>query len=100
MDKSKGVVWIMILFGFVRAALIYVGTRLESHGIIEHETFVQLIGEGATQIVGYLVIGLSLAWTVLQKKQVFGWLKTAPKMDKSSTPRDVIEAAPGPDKPL
>jgi hypothetical protein len=73
-DKT---VWWMILFGIVRHALGVIGAWLASRGLIDADTQDRLLSEGATQIVGWLLMLLPVLWSVAQKLQVTAWIRAA-----------------------
>lgn len=93
-------VWWMILFGFVRHGLSILGTYLVTRGIIDSTTQERLVSEGATQVVGWIIIVIPFVWSWLQKRQAWGWVKTALHLTSTTKPSDVITAAPGPDRPI
>lgn len=87
----------MILFGIVRALMAAFGGWLYGHGWIDPETHQRLISEGATRITGWVLMSIPLVWTVAQKWQVIGWVRTALHLDpKRYSVGDVPTAAPGP----
>lgn len=98
-NDKKPLYW-MILFGIVRAALIYGGTKLEQHGLIDPDTKERLVSEGVSEVVGYLCIALGVLWSVLQKTQVFAWILAAIDARPTATPADALKDAPGPDMPV
>jgi len=93
-------VWWMVLWGVVRHVLAIGGAWLASRGLIDEDTHTRLVAEGATQIVGWLLMLLPIAWSVLQKKQAWGWVKKAFHMAADTPPDVIAEAAPGPNVPI
>lgn len=96
MNERRPLFW-MILFGIVRHLLTVVGTYLLAHGLIDADTHARILGEGATKIVGWILLMIPFAWSWLQKSQVWGWVKTALHMRSTQSPNEVPIAAPGPD---
>ena len=99
MDSRRPLVW-MILFGIVRAALIYVGAKLEEWNMIDGSTRERLISDGAAQVVGYLLVFVGIGWSALQKTQVWGRVRTALHPDSNTTPSEALTASSGPDMPI
>lgn len=93
--EQKPLMW-MIIFGIVRAALVFVGAKLQDWNVIDDVTRERLISDWAAQIVGYVLVFGAVLWSVIQKSQVWGWVLTALKLDKRTEPKEVPTAAPGP----
>jgi hypothetical protein len=100
MESEKKPLYWMILFGIVRAALVALGTWLSTHGLIDADTHQRLISEGASQLVGYVLVAIPVIWSVLQKTQVYAWVKAAITGSVHSTPADALKNAAGPDMPV
>lgn len=96
-DEKKPIYW-MILFGIVRTFLARYSGEIE--WLVGHDTFTWLVAHGIDSIVSWLIFAIPVAWTILQKMQVVGWLKTALHMNASQTPGDVVKNAPGPNLPV
>lgn len=88
MTDKRPIYW-MILFGVTRHALTVAGTWLVSRGLIDADTHQRLISEGATQLVGYLLMLAPVAWSVAQKYQIANWLRTALHLPGTATIADV-----------
>lgn len=78
----KPIVW-MLLFGIIRHVLGIAGAWLASRGLIDADTHERLLSEGASQLVGYVLMALPIAWSIAQKLQVVRWLQTALHLDGS-----------------
>jgi len=98
-DEKKPIYW-MVLFGVCRWALGLIGMWLKTRGLIDDDTHRRMVSEGATDAAAYLLMLAPLVWTIAQKWQVIGWLKTALHMNAAQTPGDVVKNAPGPDMPV
>jgi hypothetical protein len=100
MDKdTKPLVW-MIVFGVVRTVIAWVGGWMQNHGIIDPETHQRLLSEGVSQLVSWLFLAIPLVWTILQKTQVWGWVRTALHLPAGTSPGTIPTVSPGPDHPL
>jgi hypothetical protein len=98
-DDKKPLVY-MILWGVVRHGLALAGMWLESHGLIDSQTHQRLLSEGVTEFVGYALMFASVAWSVLQKTQVWEWVKKSLHLPSVTTPAQALKATPGPDIPI
>lgn len=99
--EEKKPLWWMIAFGIVRAAIAFLGGWLQGHGLIDADTNQRLLSEGVTQALSWIILAIPVIWSCLQKTQVWGWVKTALKLDDSrTTAADIPKIAPGPDRPL
>lgn len=96
MDSDKKTVFWMILFGVVRSLLLWFGGKLQGWGVIDSETYGQLITEGTAQVVSYILLAGPIVWSVAQKLQVVEWLKTAFGMPSSSSIAEIPQNASGP----
>ncbi len=94
MNDKRTIIW-MILFGLVRTFLARWSAQLES--VLGHDVYVWLVAHGVESIVEWIIFGVPLAWSVLQKLQVIGWLKTALFMKSNAPIADIVKNAPGPD---
>ncbi len=99
-EEKKPIIW-MILFGIVRALLVWLAAKLQDHGLIDAETQGRIINEGTAQVVGYVILGCVMIWSALQKKQVMGWVRTALGLDpKAANPGDIPTISEGPNIPI
>ena len=98
--KNDKAVWWMILFGIIRHLLTALGTYLVARGIIDSSTHERLVGEGTTEVVGWIIIIVPFVWSWLQKKHAWGWVKTALHLSSTTPAAAVVTASPGPDIPI
>jgi hypothetical protein len=99
-DEKKPIIW-MVLFGIARHVLGIVGTWLATRGLIDADTHARIVSEGATELVGYLLMLVPIVWSVMQKLQVMKWLKTALHLDDDTTTvNEIPTKAPGSSMPL
>jgi hypothetical protein len=98
MDKKPLI--FMIVFGLVRAALAWASGYVAGHGWIDADTHQRLLSEGTANVASFIVGLIPVVWTVLQKTQVWGWMKTRMHFSSSTTPADIITVAPGPNQPI
>lgn len=104
---------LMILFGITRAGLAWLGGWLNAHGVSDEGMLSFLLNdETAKNVSAALLSLLPVAWTVAQKLQVMGWLKTKIQkamrvevaslaaMEEEPTPAEIITASPGPNFPV
>lgn len=63
--------WYMVLFAIVRHILGFVGTWLIARGVIDADTHMRLLSEGASDIVGWSIIAAVIAWSIVQKTQAW-----------------------------
>jgi len=87
-EEKKPLIW-MILFGVSRHVLGIAGAWLASRGLIDEDTHQRILSEGASQLVGYLLMLAPIAWSVAQKLQVVGWIRKALHMNASASLADV-----------
>lgn len=95
MNEDKKPIYWMVLFGIVRHLLGIAGGWLVAKGLIDTDTHDRLMSEGVTQVVGYLLMLVPIVWSVLQKKQVGQWLRTALHMPPQATVGEIPAEAPG-----
>lgn len=99
-DEKKPIVW-MVILGVVRHVLSIAGTWMVSRGLIDADTHQRIMNEGAVQLVGYVLMLAPIAWSVMQKYQVWGWVKTALHLDERRMTVGAIPAASaGPSMPI
>lgn len=101
MDDGKKPLIYMIVFGIVRAFLAWASGYAAGHNWIDPTTHTRLLSEGAATTATWILAAVPVIWTVLQKTQVWGWVKTALQLDpRRTSPGDVPSVAPGPSTPL
>lgn len=98
-SEKKPIIW-MILFGVIRALLAWFGGKLQGWGVIDAETHNRLLTEGTAQVVSYLLLAAPIIWSVLQKLQVWGWVKTALHLTSRTSAAEVPAIAAGPNIPV
>lgn len=99
-DSRKPIYW-MVLFGVVRHLLGLAGAWLLTRGLIDADTHQRMISEGASDVVGWLLVLAPVAWSVLQKFQVWRFIVTALHLSpRTSTASEVPAQAKGPNIPI
>lgn len=96
MDSNQKPLYYMILFGVVRHVIGFIGVWMIEHKWIDTAIHERLMSEGVTQVVGYTLMAIPLIWSILQKTQVWGWVKKALHLPSSVPPAEVPELSPGP----
>lgn len=91
-DEKKPILW-MILFGISRHLLSIAGAWLASRGLIDAETHERILSEGASQLVGYIMMLVPIIWSVMQKFQVIARIKAALHLDAGATLAEVADEA-------
>lgn len=91
-------IFMMVLFSLVRHWLTIAGTYLIARGVIDSGTQSLLASDhAATVLVGAIMTGAAMLWSLLQKKQMLGWIRTALHLPNASSVEAVAKSAPGPD---
>lgn len=113
MNNETKVALMMILWGVVRAFLSWAGGWLNGHGVIDDGVLAYLLkNETVKNITASLLTLLPVLWTMAQKLQVVGWLKTKlhansvssleslAAIEPEPSVNNIIHAAPGPNYPV
>ena len=81
----------LILLGMIRHGLGLLGLWMVEHGWIDQPLVDRLMADGPAQVLGALLIALSILWSVIQKTNFWHWFEEARKAPANTPVAKIAE---------